>query len=139
MFSFSIALFGVWTTKPRMNATPLLALDSTVAMIHSILERICKSCLPRVKSGKVSLVVAHVLVLLCVCLSHSLLNRMLCVARALCFFFRTITSSACRLLSFLGVQGKTAEEIRKTFNIVNDFTPEEEAQVREENKWCEDA
>lgn len=36
-------------------------------------------------------------------------------------------------------QGKTAEEIRKTFNIVNDFTPEEEAQVREENKWCEDA
>lgn len=37
------------------------------------------------------------------------------------------------------LQGKTAEEIRKTFNIVNDFTPEEEAQVREENKWCEDA
>ena len=27
----------------------------------------------------------------------------------------------------------------KTFNIVNDFTPEEEAQVREENKWCEEA
>ena len=37
------------------------------------------------------------------------------------------------------VKGKTAEEIRKTFNIVNDFTPEEEAQVREENKWYEDA
>ena len=33
----------------------------------------------------------------------------------------------------------TPEEIRKTFNIVNDFTPEEEAQVREENKWCEEA
>merc|ERR1719198_1058687 len=31
------------------------------------------------------------------------------------------------------------EEIRKQFNIVNDFTPEEEAQVREENRWCEDA
>eukprot|EP00439_Symbiodinium_sp_Y106_P008978 s3365_g1.t1 len=27
----------------------------------------------------------------------------------------------------------------KQFNIVNDFTPEEEAQVREENRWCEDA
>lgn len=36
------------------------------------------------------------------------------------------------------IKGKTPEEIRRTFNIVNDFTPEEEAQVREENKWCED-
>jgi hypothetical protein len=31
------------------------------------------------------------------------------------------------------------EEIRTTFNITNDFSPEEEAQVREENKWCEEA
>jgi len=37
------------------------------------------------------------------------------------------------------IKGKTPEEIRKTFNITNDFTPEEEAQVREENKWCEEA
>ena len=37
------------------------------------------------------------------------------------------------------IKGKTPEEIRKTFNIVNDFTPEEEAQVREENKWCEES
>ena len=37
------------------------------------------------------------------------------------------------------IKGKSPEEIRKTFNIVNDFTPEEEAQVREENKWCEEA
>lgn len=37
------------------------------------------------------------------------------------------------------IKGKTPEEIRKTFNIVNDFTPEEEASVREENKWCEEA
>uniref|UniRef100_A0A6U4FS63 Uncharacterized protein n=1 Tax=Phaeomonas parva TaxID=124430 RepID=A0A6U4FS63_9STRA len=36
------------------------------------------------------------------------------------------------------IKGKTPEEIRKCFNIVNDFTPEEEAQVREENKWCEE-
>jgi len=27
---------------------------------------------------------------------------------------------------------------KKTFNIANDFSPEEEAQVREENKWCEE-
>lgn len=37
------------------------------------------------------------------------------------------------------IKGKTPEDIRKTFNIVNDFTPEEEQQVREENKWCEEA
>ena len=37
------------------------------------------------------------------------------------------------------IKGKTPEEIRQTFNIVNDFSPEEEAQVRDENKWCEEA
>lgn len=37
------------------------------------------------------------------------------------------------------IKGKTPEEIRQQFNIGNDFSPEEEAQVREENKWCEDA
>lgn len=36
------------------------------------------------------------------------------------------------------IKGKTPEEIRRTFNIVNDFTPEEEAQVREENRWTEE-
>lgn len=36
------------------------------------------------------------------------------------------------------IKGKNPEEIRQTFNIVNDFTPEEETQVREENKWCEE-
>ena len=34
------------------------------------------------------------------------------------------------------IKGKTPEEIRKTFNIQNDFTPEEEQQIIEENKWC---
>ena len=34
------------------------------------------------------------------------------------------------------IKGKTTEEIRKTFGIVNDFTPEEEQQIIEENKWC---
>ncbi|KAF8634083.1 hypothetical protein AX15_001085 [Amanita polypyramis BW_CC] len=36
------------------------------------------------------------------------------------------------------IKGKTPEEIRKLFNIVNDFTPEEEAQIRKENEWAED-
>ena len=36
------------------------------------------------------------------------------------------------------IKNKTPEQIRSTFNIKNDFTPEEEAQIREENKvsWC---
>jgi len=35
------------------------------------------------------------------------------------------------------LKGKTAEEIRELFNITNDFSPEEEEQVREENGWVE--
>ncbi|KAL6506696.1 SCF ubiquitin ligase complex protein SKP1b [Orobanche hederae] len=34
------------------------------------------------------------------------------------------------------MKGKTPEEIRKTFNIKNDFTPEEEEEVRRENQWA---
>ena len=35
-------------------------------------------------------------------------------------------------------QCTTPQEIRKKFNIVNDFTPEEEAEVIKENEWCQD-
>uniref|UniRef100_A0A2P2MHL6 SKP1-like protein n=1 Tax=Rhizophora mucronata TaxID=61149 RepID=A0A2P2MHL6_RHIMU len=34
------------------------------------------------------------------------------------------------------IKGKTPEEIRKTFNIKNDFNPEEEDEVRRENQWA---
>ena len=37
------------------------------------------------------------------------------------------------------IKGKTAEQIRALFNIENDFTPEEEEKIREENRWCEEA
>lgn len=36
------------------------------------------------------------------------------------------------------IKGKSPEEIRKTFNITNDFTPEEERAIREENRWAEE-
>lgn len=36
------------------------------------------------------------------------------------------------------IKNKTPEEIRQMFHIENDFTPEEEERIREENRWCED-
>ena len=36
------------------------------------------------------------------------------------------------------IKGKTPEEIRIRFNIKNDFTPEEEEEVKRENAWCEE-
>ncbi|KAJ3087775.1 hypothetical protein HK102_010310 [Quaeritorhiza haematococci] len=37
------------------------------------------------------------------------------------------------------IKGKTPEQIREMFNIENDFTPEEEEQIRRENEWAADA
>ncbi|GJY40736.1 SKP1-like protein 1A [Tanacetum coccineum] len=34
------------------------------------------------------------------------------------------------------IKGYTPEKIRKTFNIKNDFTPEEEEEVKRENTWA---
>ncbi|XP_060193530.1 SKP1-like protein 1B [Lycium barbarum] len=34
------------------------------------------------------------------------------------------------------IKGKTPEEIRKEFDIKNDFTPEEEEQILQENAWA---
>ncbi|CAF0959978.1 unnamed protein product, partial [Didymodactylos carnosus] len=36
------------------------------------------------------------------------------------------------------IKGKMPEEIRRTFNIKNDFTPQEEEQIKKENEWCEE-
>lgn len=35
------------------------------------------------------------------------------------------------------INGKTAEQVRETFNVKSDFTPEEEEQIRKENAWCD--
>jgi len=37
------------------------------------------------------------------------------------------------------IKGKSPEQIREMFDIENDFTPEEEEKIREENKWCEES
>jgi len=36
------------------------------------------------------------------------------------------------------IKGKSVEDIRRAFHIVNDFTPEEEAAAIKENEWCKD-
>jgi len=48
-----------------------------------------------------------------------------------------LLDTSCKTVANM-IKGKTPEEIRKTFNIKNDFTPAEEEQVRKENEWCEE-
>ncbi len=36
------------------------------------------------------------------------------------------------------IKGKSREEVKRQFNIDYDYTPEEEARVLQENKWCEE-
>eukprot|EP01088_Endostelium_zonatum_P001203 TRINITY_DN114_c0_g1_i1.p1 TRINITY_DN114_c0_g1~~TRINITY_DN114_c0_g1_i1.p1 ORF type:complete len:183 (+),score=54.30 TRINITY_DN114_c0_g1_i1:32-550(+) len=43
----------------------------------------------------------------------------------------------CKSIAWM-IKGKTPQEIRKEFDIKNDFTPEEEEQVRKDNQWCLD-
>lgn len=48
-----------------------------------------------------------------------------------------LLDSACKTVANQ-IKGKSPEDIRKTFNIHNDFTPEEEEEVRHENEWVEE-
>ena len=47
---------------------------------------------------------------------------------------KSLLDRSCKTVANM-IKGKTPEEIRKTFNIKNDFTPEEEEQIRKENEW----
>ncbi|CAE6421178.1 unnamed protein product [Rhizoctonia solani] len=50
---------------------------------------------------------------------------------------RLLLDLACKTVANQ-IKGKTPEEIRKHFNIVNDYPPEEEEQIRKDNEWAED-
>uniref|UniRef100_A0A0D9Y024 SKP1-like protein n=1 Tax=Leersia perrieri TaxID=77586 RepID=A0A0D9Y024_9ORYZ len=48
---------------------------------------------------------------------------------------KSLLDLACQRVADL-IKGKSPEEIRKEFNIKNDFTPEEEEEIRKENAWA---
>eukprot|EP00604_Paraphysomonas_vestita_P003040 CAMPEP_0174821710 /NCGR_PEP_ID=MMETSP1107-20130205/9212_1 /TAXON_ID=36770 /ORGANISM="Paraphysomonas vestita, Strain GFlagA" /LENGTH=130 /DNA_ID=CAMNT_0016039031 /DNA_START=148 /DNA_END=540 /DNA_ORIENTATION=- len=49
---------------------------------------------------------------------------------------RPLLDLVCAALA-IQIKGKTPDEIRSHFGVVNDFTPEEEAKLIEEHKWVE--
>jgi S-phase kinase-associated protein 1 len=48
---------------------------------------------------------------------------------------KTVLDASCTYVASL-IKGKTPDEIRATFNIKNDFTPDEEAEIKRENAWA---
>lgn len=50
---------------------------------------------------------------------------------------KQLLDTGCKTVANI-IKGKSVEEIRRIFNITNDFTPEEEAQIKKENEWAED-
>ena len=50
---------------------------------------------------------------------------------------RGLLDVACKTVANM-IKGKTPEEIRNNFNIENDFTAEEEEQLRQANEWSDD-
>ncbi|KAK5985999.1 S-phase kinase-associated protein 1 [Trichostrongylus colubriformis] len=48
-----------------------------------------------------------------------------------------LLDDGCKKIAHM-MKGKTPDEIRTMFNITNDFTPEEEEEIRRENAWCEE-
>ncbi|GAA0167537.1 ubiquitin-protein ligase [Lithospermum erythrorhizon] len=48
---------------------------------------------------------------------------------------KSLLEHTCRSIADM-IKDKTPEEIRQIFNIKNDFTPEEEAEIRKENSWA---
>ncbi|AOW26389.1 S-phase kinase-associated protein 1 [Candida albicans P57072] len=50
---------------------------------------------------------------------------------------KPLLESGCKMVAEM-IKSKSPEELRRTFNIINDFSPEEEAAIRKENEWAED-
>ncbi|KAG4168627.1 hypothetical protein ERO13_A12G037000v2 [Gossypium hirsutum] len=59
------------------------------------------------------------------------------VKAANCLKIESLLDLTCQTVANM-IKGKRPEEIRTTFNIKNDYTPEAEEAVRRENKWAFD-
>ncbi len=64
-----------------------------------------------------------------------LLNDVLMAANYL--DIKTLFDCCCQKVADL-VKEKSVEELREIFGIVNDFTPEEEAKIKEETAWADE-
>ena len=51
---------------------------------------------------------------------------------------KSLLELACAKVASM-IKGMSIQETRKFFNIENDFSPEEEAQIMDENKWAEES
>lgn len=50
--------------------------------------------------------------------------------------YQDLLDASCKVVANM-IKGKTPEEIRQTFNVSDDFTPEERQEILEENEWVE--
>ena len=51
--------------------------------------------------------------------------------------YKALLDLTCKTVANM-IKGKSPEQIRAEFNIKNDFTPEEEEEIRRSNEWCEE-
>ena len=51
---------------------------------------------------------------------------------------KSLLDLCCKQVANYIKECKTPQEIRRRFNIKNDFTPEEETEIQKENAWCEE-
>lgn len=68
-------------------------------------------------------------------LKHEVLLEIILAANYLAI--KPLLDAGCKMVANL-LRGKTTEQMREEFGIVNDFTLDEEEKIREENKWAED-
>lgn len=68
-------------------------------------------------------------------LDKNLLFELIMAANFL--FIRGLIDLLCKHTVNMYLKGKTVEEVRRTFNLKNDFTNAEEEQLKNENAWIE--